>query len=284
MSDKSWDLHHPLFFVYCVGNSTNPTSSTPRERDEEEGLLEGVPVVTIVVAGSCVGLVLIFLAVLLIMMCYICRKSKQKKGIANHFCAQLIYIIMNVFTATNDSEYASGIATINLWNDFSPPLPPRPNERIQRVSQTSDYYMNDGMGPEKQYTSISPYTSMASFPNITFNGDNTSANSEYIQISSGNEDKQNHDYINTPTTGEIENQDDKTSNNEYVFIPDNIQESIPHHYDQVPRDDDSITHHHDQFPGEDDTSLNDTTTSTLPDEPKADNGNTNPNYDRLANS
>lgn len=49
-----------------------------------------MPVVTIVVAGSCVGLVLIFLAVLLIMMCYICRKSRQKNGIANHFCVQLI--------------------------------------------------------------------------------------------------------------------------------------------------------------------------------------------------
>lgn len=181
---------------------------------------------------------------------------------------------------------------MNLWNDFSPPLPPRPNERIRRVSQTSDYYMNDGMGPEKQYSYISPYTSMASFPNITFTGDNTSANNEYIQISNGNEDKQYHDYINAPTTGEIENQDDKTSNNEYVYIPDNIQESIPHHYDQVPRDDESIPHHYDQLPRddgsiplhrdqvpeEDDASRDDTATSALPDEPKADNGS---NYDRL---
>ena len=302
--------------------SDNPRPTTPGEDQEnEEGLLEGVPVVTIAVAASCAGLVLIFLVTLLILMCYICCKTKQKTGIISFFSHFMHnYECSDTFTATNQSEYSNTVTTINLWNDFSPPLPPRPNERFKRVSQTSDYYMNEGMGPEKQYASISPYTSMASFPthdhlelpktnmrggqhessyhvydmppeepehrvnlpddeyvhipshpahnnegnNVAY-GDNTSTNNEYIQVSSGNEGKENHDYINTYTTGETG--DDRTSNNEYVHIPDGIQDPIPHHYDNIPREDD-ITRHN-------------MATSTSPDEPKANKGSTNPTYDRL---
>ena len=178
--------------------------------------------------------------------------------------------------------------------------------------------MNEGMGPEKQYTSISPYTSMASFPIndhmhlqppntsmrgdqyessyhvydtppeeseykaddeyicipshpahgniVTFNGDNTSTNNEYIQVSGGNDEKGNHDYINTFATGEGD-ENDRTSNNEYVHIPDDIQDPIPHHYDNVP--------------SEGGISRDDLATSTAPDEPKANNGSINPTYDRL---
>lgn len=181
--------------------------------------------------------------------------------------------------------------------------------------------MNEGMGPEKQYTTISPYTSMASFPThdhmhpqlpktsmrgdrcessyhvydsppeeseykvdfpdgeyvcipsypaygniVTFNEDNTSTNNEYIHMSSGNDEKGNHDYINTFATGEGD-ENDRISNNEYVHIPDDIHDPIPHHYDNVP--------------SEDGISRDDMATSTSPDEPKANNGSTNPTYDRL---
>lgn len=171
--------------------------------------------------------------------------------------------------------------------------------------------MNEGMGPEKQYTSISPYTSMASFPihdhlqlpkpnmygdrreasyhvydtpeeseykvpddeyiripshphsvegnTITFNGDNTSTN---IEISLGNDEKERHDYINTHAI-----EYDRTSNNEYVHIPDEIQGPIPHLYDNIPSKDDIIR--------------DDMATFTSPDETKANNGSTDPAYDRL---
>ena len=60
------------------------TSDPTGPGEDEEGgggLLEGVPVGTITIAASCVGLVLIFLALLaIIVCCTCCRRYKRITG------------------------------------------------------------------------------------------------------------------------------------------------------------------------------------------------------------
>lgn len=80
-------MHGAVNPTPLTSSPTTPTSNptTPEGGQENGGggggPLEGVPVVTTAVAGSCAGLVLIFLAVLLIMMCYICfGRSKHRTG------------------------------------------------------------------------------------------------------------------------------------------------------------------------------------------------------------
>ena len=65
--------------------TSDPTSPSEDEEGGGGGLLEGIPVGTIAIAASCVGLVLIFLAMLAVITCCICcRRSKHITGMYIH--------------------------------------------------------------------------------------------------------------------------------------------------------------------------------------------------------
>ena len=166
--------------------------------------------------------------------------------------------LTKVFTSGNTGAHPDDtLATIKVWSeDFPPPLPSGPRPNVRRVSQNSEYYMNEGEDPEKPYQSIPPYLSMAGFSAhqhlhppparnnyVNFPAEHTydtvsdegkvskatTPEEEYVLIPDGNcegyvevtgkiNEAEDHNYINTR---EIEDSDsaEKTSNNEYVIVP-----------------------------------------------------------------
>ena len=88
----------------------------------------------------------------------------------------------------------------------------------------TDYYMNEGMDPEKLYTSIPDYTRMAtSYPAHTLHADTTSDN-QSIPIS---DQTAGHEYDTVPG-----DRKDHTSDDEYVHIPD-TETQPPHREDNT---------------------------------------------------
>ena len=202
------------------------TSDPTGPGDDEEGEggpLEGVPVGTIAIAASCVGLVLVFLALLAIITCCICRgRYKRITGmLCIYYIHKLILLRYRMFFSHFSYKEAGNsddaITTINLWNDVSPPLPLGPRPNLKRASQSSDYYMNEGEDPEKPYCSIPPYISMASH----------SAHEQLREYSAEQRSKNHyshlydrssqHVYDNLPDDSEVEMPDDG-----YVKIPDDL--------------------------------------------------------------
>ena len=92
------------------------------------------------------------------------------------------------------------------------------------MSPSLDYYMNEGMDPEKPYASIPDYTRMAaSYPAHTLHADTTSDN-QYIPIS---DQTAGHEYDTVPG-----DRKDHTSDDEYVHIPDS-ETQPPHREDNT---------------------------------------------------
>lgn len=103
-----------------------------------------------------------------------------------------------------------------------------------RSSHISDYYMNEGMDPEKPYTSIPPYTSMASYPvhqHLQLPVANTSyshlPHHAYDTVLDCNDNKADSVHNpNDPThfreenvaTGHIGNEENVSTQNEYIQI------------------------------------------------------------------
>ena len=91
-----WDFFTAklTLFLFCVfavlpsttptppGTSTDPANPGETEGDEEDGTQsQGVPLFATVITASCVGLVLLFSAVLLVMICCLCcHRHKLNNG------------------------------------------------------------------------------------------------------------------------------------------------------------------------------------------------------------
>lgn len=127
-------------------------------------------------------------------------------------------------TGSLSSDDAIATINVSIADNFPPPLPLGPRPNLNRVSQTSDYYENEGEAPEKPYHSIPPYLKMDSLQLNTLISH--SSNNVYDTISD----------------------DDSTSNadEEYIIIPnDQLRNQEAH----VEVNDDKLSNHHEYVNG-----------------------------------
>ena len=135
--------------------------------------------------------------------------------------------IFNSPVLSHTEGNASGAYTdgsVAEWSGFSPPLPPGPRPNLHRVSQNSEYYMNEGEDPDTPYQSIPPYLSMASF----------SAHS-HLQLPSVGNHYQNYatGHMYDTVSDEVKTSEVATPDDEYVLVPNGPlgkQEGVDNEY------------------------------------------------------